>query len=259
MYFLQSIFLMKISIITTCFNRRFTIRDCIESVLSQDYPDIEYIVVDGASTDGSLSIINEYKDRISTVISESDTGMYEAINKGLRVARGDVIGLLHSDDFLYSPHTISHIAREIESSQADFVYGDGLFVDAFDPDKVVRNWISGRYTKGKVRRGWLPLHPTCYIRREVIEKWGMYDESYRIAADSEFLVRYLYEADLGVHYIREYVVRMRMGGLSTDPAKMKVKWSEDLRMYRQHGFPAYWALCCKIVSKIPQFISARMK
>lgn len=250
---------MKISIITTCFNREGTIRDCIESVLSQDYADIEYIVVDGASTDGSLSIINEYKDRLSTIISEPDGGMYEALNKGIRVATGEVIGLLHSDDFLYSSRTISYIVRAFESSQADFVYGDGLFVDAVDTDKVVRNWISGTYKKTKVRRGWLPLHPTCYIRRECMEKWGVYDESFRIAADSELLVRYLYEADLKVHYLPEYIVRMRMGGLSTDPEKMKQKWSEDLRLYRQHGFPAYWVLGCKIASKIPQFISAKLK
>lgn len=250
---------MKISIITTCFNRESTIRDCIESVLSQDYPDIEYIVVDGASTDGSLSVINEYKDRISTIISEPDSGMYEAINKGIRVATGDVIGLLHSDDFLYAPGTIRHIAEEFEASQADFIYGDGLFVDAVNTDKVVRNWISGEYKKKKLRRGWLPLHPTCYIRKAVMEEWGVYDESYRIAADSELLVRYLYEADLKVRYLPEYIVRMRMGGLSTDPQKMKQKWAEDLRLYREHGFHAYWALGCKIASKIPQFVSAKLK
>jgi len=250
---------MKISIITTCFNRESTIRDSIESVLFQDYADIEYIVVDGASTDGSLSVINEYKDRIAAIISEPDKGMYEGLNKGIRVATGDVIGLLHSDDFLYASDTVSHIAAALERSRADFVYGDGLFVDSVDTDKVVRNWISGRYTKGKVRRGWLPLHPTCYIRRAVMDRCGLYDESYRIAADSELLVRYLYESDLRVHYLPEYIVRMRMGGLSTDPRRMKRKWSEDLRLYRHHGFHAYWALGCKIASKIPQFISAGLK
>lgn len=250
---------MKISIITTCFNRESTIRNCIESVLSQDYPDIEYIIVDGASTDRSLSIINEYKDRIATIISEPDKGMYEALNKGIRAATGEVIGLLHSDDFLYATDTISHIAQALENSQADFIYGDGLFVESDHTDKVVRNWISGYYTKRKVRRGWLPLHPTCYIRKDILEKWGLYDESFRIAADSEFLVRYLYEADLKVCYLPKYIVRMRMGGLSTDPQKMKLKWAEDLRLYRQHGFHAYWALGCKIASKIPQFISAKLK
>lgn len=250
---------MKISIITTCYNREATIRDCIESVLSQDYADIEYIVVDGASKDASLSIINEYKSRIHTIISEPDHGMYEAINKGIRVATGDVIGLLHSDDFLYAADTISHIAKAFDESQTDFIYGDGLFTDAENPSRVVRNWISGRYTKRKVRRGWLPLHPTCYIRKDSMLKWGLYDESFHIAADSELLVRYLYEADLKVYYLPEYIVRMRMGGLSTDPQKMKLKWAEDLRLYRQHGFHAYWALSCKIISKIPQFISAKFK
>ena len=120
---------MKVSIITSCFNREATIGQAIESVLAQDYPEIEYIVVDGASKDRSLQVINQYKDRISRIISEPDKGMYEGINKGIRVATGDVIGLLHSDDFLYSPDTISKMVRKFEQSGADFVYGNGLFVD----------------------------------------------------------------------------------------------------------------------------------
>ena len=202
---------MRVTIITSCYNREHTIRGCIESVLAQDYPDIEYIVVDGASTDGSLKIINEYKERIAKIISEPDHGMYEAINKGIRAATGDVIGLVHSDDFLYSPQTISHIVKPFEETHADFVYGDGLFVNREDTDRVVRNWVGGEYRLWKVRHGWLPLHPTCYIKRGVIEKKGLYNESYKIAADSDFLFRYLLGGELSVTYLHEYIVRMRMG------------------------------------------------
>lgn len=250
---------MKVSIITSCFNRETTIREAIESVLHQDYPNIEYIVVDGASKDHSLAIINEYKDRITTIISEPDKGMYEGINKGIRAATGDVIGLLHSDDFLYSRETITHIMEEFERTQADMVYGNGLFVNFNDTNQVVRNWISGRYKRAQVKRGWLPLHPTVYIRRDCIEQWGTYDESFKIAADSDFLVRYLYQAQLKVNYLNEYIVRMRMGGLSTSLEKTKQKWGEDLRMYRKHGFNPYLALGGKIASKIPQFISAKLR
>ena len=216
---------MKITIITSCYNREKTIRGCIESVLAQDYPDIEYIVVDGASKDGSLSIINEYKDRISKIISEPDRGMYEAINKGIRAATGDVIGLVHSDDFLYSPQTVSNIVKRFEETHADFLYGDGLFVNAENTDKVVRNWIGGDYRLWKVRHGWLPLHPTCY----------------------------------SVTYLHEYIVRMRMGGLSTDSARRKQMWKEDIRMYQSHGMNPTLTKIEKMMWKVPQFIGAKFK
>ena len=215
---------LKVSIITSCYNREITIQSAIESVLSQDYPYIEYIIVDGASKDGSMSIINKYSDRIATIICEPDRGMYEAINKGIRVATGDIIGLLHSDDFFYAKDTISQIVAEYEKTNADLIYGNGLFVDFNNTSLIVRNWISGIYTKSKVRRGWLPLHPTVYIRRECFGKWGLYDESFKIAADSDFLVRYLYETNIKVAYLNEYIVRMSMGGLSTDRKRMKQKW-----------------------------------
>ena len=248
---------MKVSIITTCYNREATIRDCIESLLSQDYPDIEYIVVDGASNDNSLAIINEYKDRITKIISEPDSGMYEAINKGIRMATGDIIGLLHSDDFFYKPDRISLIVKTMVETDADIVYGNGLYVDKGDPSKIVRKWMSKRYSKARMRFGWLPLHPTVYVRKECFDKCGLYDESFRIAADSDFLIRYLYKENFKVSYLKRYIVRMRMGGLSTDPQEMKQKWSEDIRLYRNHGFSPYWTLVCKVLSKIPQFTQAK--
>lgn len=249
---------MKVSIITSCYNREATIRGAIESVLGQDYPNIEFIVVDGASKDNSLQVINEYQDRITKIISEPDHGMYEAINKGIRMATGDIIGLVHSDDFLYSPQTISHIVNRFNETKADFLYGDGLFVNAENTDKVVRNWIGGDYRLWKVRNGWLPLHPTCYIRREVMLKRGLYNESYKIAADSDLLFRYLLGGDLTVAYLNEYIIKMRMGGLSTDKERRKQMWNEDIKMYNSHGMSPTITKIEKMLWKVPQFIKAKL-
>ena len=250
---------MKVSIITSCYNRAATIRSAIESVLAQDYNDIEFIVVDGSSTDCSLDIIREYVDRISIIISEPDHGMYEAINKGIRVATGEIIGLLHSDDFFYDNGVIGRIVKRIKRTHADFLYGDGLFVNPDNTNKVVRNWIGGGYRLWKVRHGWLPLHPTCYIRRDVMMRLGLYNESYKIAADSDLLVRYLLTGGLTVTYLNEYIVRMRMGGLSTDSAKRKKMWEEDIRVYVSHGLWPTLTKLEKMAWKVPQFVLALLK
>ena len=250
---------MKVSIITSCYNRAATIRSAIESVLAQDYNDIEFIVVDGSSTDGSLDIIREYVDRISIIISEPDHGMYEAINKGIRVATGEIIGLLHSDDFFYDNGVIGRIVKRIKRTHADFLYGDGLFVNPDNTNKVVRNWIGGGYRLWKVRHGWLPLHPTCYIRRDVMMRLGLYNESYKIAADSDLLVRYLLTGGLTVTYLNEYIVRMRMWGVSTDSAKRKKMWEEDIRVYVSHGLWPTLTKLEKMAWKVPQFVLALLK
>ena len=252
---------MKISIITSCYNRVSTIRGAIESVLSQDYPDIEYIIIDGASTDGSVEVIRDaiegHEDKVK-FISEPDHGMYEAINKGIRMATGDYIGLVHSDDFLYSSHTISDIVKRLKETRADFLYGDGLFVNAEYTDKVVRKWIGGTYRLWKVRHGWLPLHPTCYIRREVMEKLGGYDESYMIAADTDLLVRYLLDNHVKTDYLKKYIVRMRMGGMSTDNSRRAKMWKEDIRVYSSHGFKHVTLTKIeKMLWKVPQFVMAK--
>ena len=252
---------MKVTIITSCFNREATIGQAVESVLAQDYPDIEYLIVDGASCDNSLAVIRRYEgeERITKIVSEPDSGMYEAINKGINMATGDIVGLLHSDDFFYSPHVITDIVSVFRDTGADIVYGNGLYVDAADTGRVVRNWVSGRYRRWKVRLGWLPLHPTVYIRREVLERCGLYDESYKIASDSDFLVRYLYENRLHVEYLDKYFVKMRMGGLSTGGASRGRVWAEDVRMYRSHGFWGVPEKLLKMSWKIPQFIDAKIR
>lgn len=257
--------MMKVSIITTCYNRAGTISDAIRSVYAQDYPDIEYIIVDGASKDGSQAVIESVlKDAPENVqvkyISEPDNGMYEAINKGIRMATGEVIGLCHSDDLLYSSDTISHIVKTLQENEADFLYADGVFVNAEKLDKVIRRWIGGKYSRWKVRHGWLPLHPTCYIRRSVMERLGLYDEQYKIAADTDLLVRYLSRTDLKVTYLREFVIRMRMGGMSTDSAKRKKMWQEDIRIYKSHDFKhGTLTKIEKVMWKLPQFVTAKLR
>lgn len=252
---------MKISIITSCYNREATIRDAITSVLGQEYPDIEYIIVDGASKDGSVEVIRDaikgHEERVK-FISEPDRGMYEAINKGIRLATGDYVGLVHSDDFLYSSQTVSNVVKQLEDTHADFLYGDGLFVNSVNTDKAVRKWIGGTYRLWKVKHGWLPLHPTCYIRREVMQKRGLYNESYKIAADSDLLFRYLLGGELSVTYLPEFIVRMRMGGLSTDSKRRKQMWQEDIRMYHSHGMNATLTKIEKMLWKVPQFIKAKL-
>lgn len=253
---------MKVSIITSCYNRGSTICGAIESVFAQDYSDIEFVIVDGASKDGSVSVIEDAiklapKHIVVKFISEPDHGMYEAINKGIKMATGDIIGLVHSDDFLYDEHVISDIVKRFEESEADFVYGDGVFVNAENINKPVRNWIGGPYHRWKVACGWLPLHPTCYIRKDVMMREGLYDESFKIAADTDLLVRYLYRAHLKVAYLKQKIIRMRMGGLSTDSEKRRQMWNEDIRLYKAHGFWATPVKIMKMLWKVPQFVEAK--
>lgn len=233
----------------------------MDSVLHQTYADIEYVVVDGGSTDGTIDIIKSYEPKFKGRlhwISEKDEGIYDAMNKGIRMATGDVIGLVHSDDMLYDAHVVTDIVEAFERSKADFVYGDGIFVNFNDTNKVVRNWIGGPYYRWKVRCGWLPLHPTCYIRRDVMMREGLYDESFHIAADTDLLVRYLYNAHLRVCYLKRKIIRMRMGGLSTDSEKRRQMWNEDIRLYTAHGFrPVILTKLMKMAWKVPQFVEAK--
>ncbi|MDR2410697.1 MAG: glycosyltransferase [Bacteroidales bacterium] len=245
---------MTISLITTCYNSGKTVERTIQSVMSQSYNNIEYIVVDGASTDGSVEIIKHYVEGITHFVSESDNGIYEAINKGIRLATGDVIGLLHSDDVFYSRDVLAKIADVFSQSQTDIVYGNGIYVSPKHPEKIIRNWISGEYRKKKIEQGWLPLHPTVYVKRKVFDRCGLYDESYKIASDSDMLVRMLYKNSFEIYYLNEYIVRMCMGGISTSFKSQIYKWKEDIRMYRSHSFHPYWTLGKKILSKIPQFV-----
>ena len=185
---------MRVSIITVCYNRAATIEKAILSVLNQDNKDIEYIVVDGNSKDGTQAVIEKYTNRIAKYISEPDNGMYDAINKGLALATGDIVGLMHSDDEFYDNEAISKIVSAfLKSKDIEGVYGDGIYVSNDAEEKLIRNRIGGEYSLKKIEKGWLPLHPTVYIKRALIEKYGDYNLQFKIASDTEFLLRYLYK------------------------------------------------------------------
>ena len=247
---------MKVSIITVCYNRVATIGRTIESVLAQDYANIEYIVVDGASTDGTKEVVERYAARLACFISEPDKGMYEALNKGIHRATGDIIGVLHSDEVMPHASIVSTIVKEMEAQGADMLYGDGLFVR---DGRVVRDWQGGTFHRWKVRLGWLPLHTTCYVRREVQLRVGDYDERYRIAADTDMLLRLCYDTPLKICYLKAYLVSMEMGGLSTDSRRRKEMWHEDVCIYQRHGMPGNLLKVLKMAWKIPQFIKAKWK
>ena len=252
---------MKVSIITICYNRAQTIGETIASVLKQDYPDIEYIIVDGASNDNTTAVIQDTiagRESMVKFISEPDHGLYDALNKAIRMTTGDIIGMCHSDDILYSTDTISRVVACCERTGCDLLYADGLFVDANNEHRVVRRWIGGRYSKWKVRHGWLPLHTTCYIKRQFMLEHGLYDEQYRIVADTDMLLRYLLNPNITVAYLPEYVTRMRMGGVSTDTQYRKKMWREDVNAYANRGFlfPTIKKIE-KVLWKVPQFLTAR--
>lgn len=246
---------MKITIITVCFNRKTTIEKAIKSVLEQNYQDIEYIIIDGNSTDGTKEIIESYRDRISKYISEPDKGMYDAINKGLKLATGDVIGLMHSDDEFYDKKAISRIAARFDHEPTiDGVYGDGVYVSNDKSERLIRDRIGGIFSLKKVKAGWLPLHPTVYLKKNIIDKHGLYNLDYKIASDTEFLLRYLYKYKIKMSYINAYIVKMRMGGMSTSVKRAFEVLYEDYKIYKFHGLTAIRVVFLKKTIALRQYI-----
>ena len=246
---------MRVTIITVCYNRKSTIEQAIKSVLEQDYNDIEYIIVDGNSSDGTKEIIESYKDKLSQYISEPDKGMYDAINKGLKLATGDVIGLMHSDDEFYDKNAISKIAARFNFDPSiDGVYGDGVYVSNDKNERLIRNRIGGVFSLKKIKEGWLPLHPTVYLKKSIIDKNGLYNLDFKIASDTEFLLRYLYKYEIRMSYINSYIVKMRMGGMSTSFKRAFEVLKEDYRIYKFHGLAAMGTVFLKKTIALKQYI-----
>jgi glycosyltransferase involved in cell wall biosynthesis len=205
----------KVSIITVCYNSEATIRDTIDSVLGQDYPCIEYIIVDGASKDGTLGIVKEYGDKVNIVISEPDKGIYDAMNKGIWAASGDVIGMLNSDDFYVDNSAVTQLINCMEGAGTDTVYADLFMVDAKNTERVLRYYDSSTFHLGRLRYGWMPAHPTFIVKRELYETYGRFSLDYSIAADFDMVVRLLYVAGASYTYLPKAVIKMRAGGTST--------------------------------------------
>ena len=246
---------MKITIITVCYNRKTTIEKAIESVLSQNYHDIEYIIVDGNSTDGTKEIVESYNDKISQFISEPDKGMYDAINKGFRLATGDVIGLMHSDDEFYDEKVVNRIADRFHNeSNIDGVYGDGIYISNDKHERLIRNRIGGEFSIKRIKKGWLPLHPTVYLKKSIIDQNGLYNLDFKIASDTEFLLRYLYKHKIKMSYINSYIVKMRMGGMSTSLKRAFEVLREDYRIYKFHGLAATVVVFSKKMIALRQYL-----
>lgn len=246
---------MKVSIITACYNSAATVRDTLRSVAEQDYPDVEHIIIDGQSSDDTLRVLCDFP-HVRTVVSEKDSGIYDAMNKGVRHATGDIVGILNSDDLYTSSNVISRVMKEFEDDSVDAVYADLQYVRFHDTSKVVRTWRSGRFSKSKFYYGWMPPHPTFFVRRQVYEKVGNFDLSLRSAADYEFMLRVLLKNDFRVRYIPEVIVRMRTGGASNATLKNRVRANrEDREAWRINGIkPYFFTIPFKPLRKVLQFI-----
>ena len=245
---------MKISVITICHNSEKHIAHTIQSVLSQTHRDIEYIIVDGNSADDTISIIKSFGTGISKWVSEPDQGLYDALNKGVKMATGDVIGFLHSDDFFANSEVLSKVAGLFEKENTDSVYGDIQYVDQDDIRKLLTNRKYGTCRLWKFRLGWAPPHPTFYVKKENYEKYGAFDTSFDIAADYDCILRFLVKHKIRASYIPEVMVRMRVGGVSNRTMKnVRKKWREDYRAMRKNGFGNLLTLFLKTMRPVAHF------
>ncbi len=245
---------MKISIITITYNSAKTVQRALESVQSQTYKDIEHVIVDGASTDGTKELIEAYAKQHGNVrwISEKDKGIYNAINKGIALATGDVIGFLHSDDMLYSADSIEQIAAAFADPKIDVVYGDLQYCSG---EKVIRRWRSNPFSPSSLKFGWMPPHPTVYVRREVYEQVGEYDEWFHISADYDMMLR-IFKSGYQSQYIPEVLVRMETGGASNKNTRARLsKTQEDyIALKKNHVGAGYLTVAFKQLRKVRQFL-----
>lgn len=246
---------MKVSIITATYNSAETIADTVRSLENQTHKDIEYIIVDGASKDNTLDIIRENCSRVATLVSEPDKGIYDALNKGVTLSTGDIVGFLHSDDMLAYPDAIKDIVATISKNNADCIYADLDYVDKFNVGRVIRYWHSGVFDVKKLSRGWMPPHPTFYMKKNLYEKWGGFDLSYKICSDYDSVLRYLKKDEIKVAYLSSVIMKMRVGGASNNSiGNLIKKLKEEVSILKKNNI--FWptAMILKRVSKISQFI-----
>ena len=245
---------MKVSIITATFNSENTVLDTIKSLNQQTYGDIEYIIVDGGSTDNTVALVEKNCTLISNLISEPDKGIYDALNKGIRMATGDIVGFLHSDDVLAYSDAIKDLVGTLKANNAEAVYADLEYVSKVSTTKVVRKWTSKSYRRNKLLYGWMPPHPTFFMKRELYQKYGVFDLNLKIAADYDSVLRYLWVNQVQAAYLPKVVTKMRVGGASNRSLKNIIqKTKEDIHALRNNRI--FWptALLIKNISKFPQF------
>jgi len=250
---------MKVSIVTAVYNSKHYIEGCIKIVLRQNLPHLEYIVIDGGSTDGTLDIIKRYDADISKWTSGPDGGIYDALNKGIRLATGHVIGVLHADDMYAHDGVLAKVVSGMTAHNVDSCYGDLLYVDKNDTEKIIRYWKSRPYEKGMFGRGWMPPHPTFFVRKEIYERYGSFNTDFRIASDYELMLRFLEKEKISTWYIPEVLIKMRTGGASNRSLKnIALKTAEDYKAWSvNHLRRKFYTIPLKNFSKIPQFFLRR--
>ena len=244
---------MKVSIITTCFNSEKTITDTIFSVLNQTYSNIEYIIIDGASKDSTLDKINKYASKVNIVVSEPDQGMYYAMNKGISLASGDLIGILNSDDLFYNNQVIDKIVKCIKNDNSDAVYGDLIY---FKNNKITRYWKAGNLSIKKMKFGWMPPHPTLFVKKNIYDKFGLFDVSFKTSADYELILRFLLKHNINVSYIPDVLIKMKTGGQSNRSIKNRIKANiEDKRAWNVNNLKMpFYTRYLKPLLKINQYL-----
>ena len=227
---------MKVSIITVCFNSEKTIKDTIDSVMSQNYDNIEHIIVDGLSMDSTIKILSEYEGNITKLISEPDMGIYDAMNKGIELATGSIVGILNSDDFFESPTVISDVVNKFKSNtELSLVFGDVIIVKPSDINKVIRLYTSNNFQAWKLRFGWMPPHPASFFKKTAYELIGKYSLEYKIAADYELYIRMLVINKLKYAHLDKVLVRMRTGGVSTKGIKSSILLNYEIVKACKHN------------------------
>jgi len=244
---------LKISLITVSYNAENTISRCIESVIGQNFKNIEYIIIDGGSTDKTTQIIAQYKEYTSIFLSEPDKGIYDAMNKGINLASGDIIGMLNADDYFADSSVLSAVADAFARQNANITYGDLDYINT--QGNIVRKWRSGMYTNSMFKRGWMPPHPTFYCKRSLFKQYGFYSLEYGTAADYELMLRFMYLNKIAAFYIKKVMVKMSTGGASNKTLNNRIKGLFfDLKAMRNNKipFPAI-TLILKPLRKIIQY------
>ena len=232
---------MKISVITVCYNSALTIKDTLESVALQRYKDFEHLIIDGGSKDGTLEIIRIWKGHPVRLISESDDGIYDAMNKGVRLATGDVVAFLNADDFYKDANVLGRVAKVMQAERLDALYGDVEFFRPGQQDTVARRYNSGRFTAGRLGWGWMPAHPALFVRRALFERYGVFRTDYRIAGDFEFIARVFKHPELRHRHLPESLVRMQLGGVSTSGWRATLQLNREMmRACRANAIPTNW-------------------
>ena len=250
----STLLIPRISVITVVYNRVHTIDQALDSVQAQTWPAIEHIVIDGASRDGTRERLMARAEQLAVFVSEPDGGIYDALNKGLARATGDIVGFMHSDDFYAHDQVLARVAAAFADPAVQAVYGDLEYVAKDDVTRIIRHWKAGECTLDKLTWGWMPPHPTLYLRRSVYESWGGFDTRFRIAADYDSILRYFVRARINVAYVPEVLVKMRVGGESNRSlARVWRKMYEDYLALRRNGVGGFGALLWKSLSKLPQF------